>query len=650
MKKIAVLVPSFTIEYCQDFLDGIFDYFSQKDVKVIVAQTQIEHNDTGLYDYQYWASVDILSSKEIDAYIIPAGLYTVRRSIEELKKSFKAFAPRPIICSAMDIELDNSYIVKIDSTNPFLEIVSHLKNAHGCKKIAFMSANSTKSTEAFERFEAYKKALKANDLEFSEDLVFDGFFTDFGARDNLLAKFTDKSQVPFDSLICANDNMAVGSIKALRQLGFSIPDDIKVTGFDNSAMAFYSNPKLSTVDQDIYSQGQTCAEIAFKVINGEKVEKETLFSPKTIFRQSCKCIEANNFEAIYKSYNGKIIPETNQMINLLSFMENNTHEKMNITTILDMIRSCNTLRQLFFNLKYLTDQAELHSLFINLYDTPLYIDKKDNPELPDNIELYMYAENLSYQSEFNPNIKFDTNENIFPPKADIETAGNFILQPIFAGESLFGYLTCKIKDNKFASYQVYLKILGTAISQSYEYTNKLIQTEKLSTEVTQLSDLAKTDELTKLLNRRGFMEIGQRTLDILQEINNAGVIFFADMDGLKNINDTYGHKMGDKAIQTQAQVLKKIFRNTDIIGRLSGDEFAIIANGMLIDRVPKVKEKLQEWSKKLSKQNGLPFTISISIGAVDLEGGSSLQNLLSKADKLLYEEKRIKHSSNVKIK
>lgn len=644
MKTIAVLVPSLTIEYCQDFLGGITSYFSDKDVRLIISQTQLLHNETGLYDYQYWNSVNILKSQEIDAYIIPAGLYAVKRTAEELRNLFKDFTPRPIICSAMDIGLENSYVVKIDSYESINQIIKHFKETHNCKHIAFMSANSTNSAEAIERFAAYKKALKQNGLEYDENLVFDGFFTDFGAHNDLLSKYKNKSEIQFDGLVCANDNMAVGSIKALTELGIDVPQKIIVSGFDNSPLSFFSRPKLSTVDQDIFGQGEICAKLAYDVLNGIEIPKETLFTPITMFRQSCNCIPINNMEVTYVDTKGSFVIENDHTSSLFSIMMNNITEKMNITTILDMIRSCNTLRQIYYNLKYLVGQCELNSMFVNLYKTPVYADNNDTPVLPDEVELIMYAENLNYKEGFTPGTIFKPSERIFPQEASIEGPGNYILQPIFAGESIFGYFTAKIKNTNFPSYQMYLKILGTAISQSYEYTNKLIQTEKLSTEVIQLNDLAKTDELTGLLNRRGFMELGQRALDILQEISNAGVVFFADMDGLKKINDTYGHKMGDKAIQSQGQVLKRVFRSSDIIGRISGDEFAIIAKGMLITMIPVIRKKINYWCKKISIENELPFTISLSIGAVDLEGGSSLQSLLSEADKLLYKEKSRKHN------
>ena len=133
----------------------------------------------------------------------------------------------------------------------------------------------------------------------------------------------------------------------------------------------------------------------------------------------------------------------------------------------------------------------------------------------------------------------------------------------------------------------------------------------------------------------------------MQETGKAGVIFFADMDGLKKINDTYGHEAGDLAIKLQAKVLKSVFRSTDVVGRLSGDEFGIVAVGMHLKSVDSVRLKVDMMNQKFTKENKLPFNLSISLGAVDLQKSSIIKKLLAEADKSLYEEKRKKRHARL---
>ena len=118
------------------------------------------------------------------------------------------------------------------------------------------------------------------------------------------------------------------------------------------------------------------------------------------------------------------------------------------------------------------------------------------------------------------------------------------------------------------------------------------------------------------------------------------------MDGLKRINDTYGHKIGDLAIQTEARVLKEAFRSTDIVGRLSGDEFAIVSTGLSKNSIPSIRTRIEQLNIILSRDAGLPLTLSLSLGHVAFSPDKvDLDVLLSRADEKLYEEKELKHSS-----
>ena len=155
---------------------------------------------------------------------------------------------------------------------------------------------------------------------------------------------------------------------------------------------------------------------------------------------------------------------------------------------------------------------------------------------------------------------------------------------------------------------------------------------------------SRTDELTKVLNRRGTYEYGQQLIDLNISMNKTGTVFFCDLDGLKKINDTWGHEIGDLAIKTEAEVLKATFRGSDLVGRLSGDEFCVVAPGYEVENVNELRKELIENNEKFSEDAGLPFTLSISIGGMEFSNlNSSIQELLHAADQQLYEEKHIKH-------
>ena len=168
---------------------------------------------------------------------------------------------------------------------------------------------------------------------------------------------------------------------------------------------------------------------------------------------------------------------------------------------------------------------------------------------------------------------------------------------------------------------------------------------KLAEKNQTLNFQSKTDELTQLFNRRGFMEYGQQLIDIATISDDKGCVFFCDLDGLKTMNDTWGHEIGDLAIKTEAMVLRAAFRDSDMVGRLSGDEFGVVAPRFPMYKVDDLRKRLVILNEQFSKDAKLPFTLSISIGPVEFDSkNSDLHELLKEADKNLYEEKKIKHA------
>lgn len=644
MKVIAVLIPTFNVEYSLDVLSGISDYFRGKDVKVVIIQTRIPGINTGAFDYQYCTGIEYAKSKEVDAVICVSGLYASQMNEDKLREMLKAFEPKPVISFALDPHTKNSYVIQADCRRSIKDIVNHLKKEHGCQKIAFFSANETKSKEALERYDAFTAALDSCKLTFYPEMVYDGNFTDFKAHDEIIARFKSKSEIPFDAVVCANDMMASGCIRALEEIGVRVPQDVKVIGFDDAIVASMMSPKLSTINQDIYSQGYEAAEIADRVLDGEKMKKVLLNPLVPKFRQSCGCIGMDRSMPIYKNVDGEICSDVNDKNNGVMQFVNALNEKNTIVTLLDTIRGFNTLKQMFFHLKYIAQECALGGMAIHFFKDVQIIDTEQEFVMPDEVELHMFYTDHKNAEVFRPGLYVNPHEKIFSARSMDSLSGIFLLNPIFMGEANYGYMLCRIKENKFADYNVYLKIIMNAVAQAYEYTSKLQEGRNLERENTDLAMQSRMDELTGILNRRGFIEQGQAALDLLQETDTSGVIFFADMDGLKKINDTYGHQMGDKAIMLQARVLKDIFRSSDVVGRLSGDEFGVVALGMKMNYVENTKLKIDMLCKKVSIENQLPFTLSISLGAVDLQKSSVLKQLLSEADRELYKEKKKKHA------
>ncbi|MCR4733616.1 MAG: GGDEF domain-containing protein [Treponema sp.] len=651
MKNIAVFAQSLTVDYALEVIRGITSFFDDKDdVRLFLTQTKFPKIEEGIFEYQYWAGAELLKSKQIDAIIIISGSYASYLSAEMLKSLFKSFSTKPIISISLDLEYENSVFTTISCDDVYCDIVRHLKLVHNCKKIAFMSANLSKSNEARDRFSAYKKALLVNAFEFDESLVMEGNFTSSSAKEAFRAKYSSKAQIDFDAIIAANDLMALGCISVLSELGVKIPEEVKVIGFDDTYHSRLTNPTISTVAQQIYKQGTKAAELAYDMICGKKPARSNFVDLFPKFRQSCGCIELGSKREAFINLKGELCQE--EADTYVEKYQRHFDEIYTIYTLFDTIHTAGDLENFYSSLRHLVGQMDMTSMYIYMYSSPFICRREEIPAIPKQACLLMYSDLISGRESFNQNSFYnDIEDNLLSDEIS-EEKGTFLLSPIFSGTLQYGYIICKVKKTDFEVYNIYLKILSNIIVNSYEFTKTYNKNQSLEVENKNLvmsnSDLdlrSKTDELTGILNRRGFLELGQETIDMSVKMNRSGIVFFADMDGLKSINDTYGHDMGDRAIKVQSEVLRNALRSTDILGRLSGDEFAFITDGMKLSLVKNFKKKVDDLCKNLSKSYALPFDISISIGAaVYSKKNCQLMELLIAADKKLYTEKKKKKS------
>jgi diguanylate cyclase (GGDEF)-like protein len=145
-----------------------------------------------------------------------------------------------------------------------------------------------------------------------------------------------------------------------------------------------------------------------------------------------------------------------------------------------------------------------------------------------------------------------------------------------------------------------------------------------------------------LYNRRGFLNVGKQSLALARRMGKKGNLFFVDLDDLKLINDTYGHQEGDLVIQRAAKSLTDTFRQMDTIARLGGDEFAILAVNTSPDFIDTVRKRVDENLALYNKGAGKGYSISMSVGAVafDFRAPVSIEDLLGRADEVLYAEKK----------
>lgn len=645
MKKIAVLVENIAVEYSQEITSGVCDFYKDKDVQLTVFPVRKPKQIDGEYDYQFWLGTKFSATSYFDAVIVVSGGFLSFMTPQELGSILGEIDENKIISVAIPIPGRNIKYTYTQCDTTYSTIINHLVKKHNCKRIACYTGLLCGSTEATERFEAYKKALEDNNLEFDSSIVFDGNFTYNNSFSNFSKLYKSKEDINFDAIVCANDMTAYGCIDALRNINVQIPQDVKIFGYDDIEKSKRISPTLSTVNQQLYDQGKEAAKLALEVAMGNSVEHATQIKLSPCYRQSCGCVPMDatlpNSEQISKEG----IFTMNDVLDARVFQST-------VNYFLDRMQNTETLENFYKKLDELFGSSAFTSIVITFFDEPLTVECGQDIKLPDRALVSGVAERQMIYGQA-CSFTFNPNTQMIPNDVLSSNTGVYLFHPIYNGKKLFGYMCCRISEESFYQHHIFLKIFSHGLALAFDYSKSLERNISLSrqNELLQIKNLdldreSRTDELTKLLNRRGIIEMGQKVIDFSIEMNQKGVVFFGDMNYLKKINDTYGHEMGDIAIKTQAEIFKSVFRSNDIVGRLSGDEFVAIIPGYSINQIDNVRNKVSIKAKEISKEKNLPFEISISLGAVEFNSDNyNLQELIKKADANQYDEKRRIHAN-----
>jgi diguanylate cyclase (GGDEF)-like protein len=153
----------------------------------------------------------------------------------------------------------------------------------------------------------------------------------------------------------------------------------------------------------------------------------------------------------------------------------------------------------------------------------------------------------------------------------------------------------------------------------------------------ELEKLSGADSLTGLYSRGRFIVLAEQQIKYAIRTSQKLELFFIDVDNLKIINDTLGHKVGDAALVSAATVLKKTFRQSDIIARLAGDEFVVLTLGQTTG-INHIISRIKSYSR--TESSSFELSMSIGVAVFDPQDPCSIDELISRADSAMYEQKK----------
>ena len=237
------------------------------------------------YNVQHSVFHDLSAAERVDGLLITGtmGNYV---TTAEFASFVNRYRPLPMVGIAQTPGIPS---VVVDNGKGMRDLVTHLIEVHGYRRIAFICGPES-SEEAALRYQAYVDALTAHDLPLDPDLVTQGSFV-FETGMAAVRLLLDERKAEFDAIVAANDWMALGALRELKDRGVRIPNDVAVGGFDDTKEAFVSSPPLATVQQPIRRLGYAAIEVMLKLLAGEQVPEQTVLPTELVVRQSCGCSE-----------------------------------------------------------------------------------------------------------------------------------------------------------------------------------------------------------------------------------------------------------------------------------------------------------------------------------------------------------------------
>ncbi len=164
-----------------------------------------------------------------------------------------------------------------------------------------------------------------------------------------------------------------------------------------------------------------------------------------------------------------------------------------------------------------------------------------------------------------------------------------------------------------------------------------------------LQSMSVIDELTGLYNRRGFLTVADQHLAAIRRDEKTPIVLYGDLDGLKKINDSLGHYEGDRALAKAAEIFRETFRSSDILARIGGDEFVVLAAVDPEETPDALVQRLRDNFQASNSSPNRAYDLSISVGLthIDPRETRSMNELMARADRLMYQDKRLKRSRDV---
>lgn len=560
----------------------------------------------------------LIPYEQLDALIVCHDTFNSNEAVEELWKLVTEHCQAPII--SIRKKVNGCYNILVEDTDAIPAFVRHFHDVHHFDRIAFMSGPYNHPDAIF-RLEKYKEAMAELGLDCPEEYIFEGNFWKDCALD-ASKHFMSLKKRP-QAIVCANDYMALSLCKELTLQGYSVPQDIAISGFDDVRDARANVPPLTTCYVSVSDMAKKAMETIDTLLNGKEAPACTFVPTKIIIRNSCGCESSTMKDlSLSRMYEVELME---QLIN------QNAHNTF-VSISLENMTSAEDIGD-YLRLEDVPGIARDFYLCLGIHGNGAY------PQVKKKAPGFAKRSHSIYSlRELNPiaTSSFET-KKLLPPEAIREEPMAVFFFPIHYLEYNFGYVaaTSNGEEAQDTLFHSWLSLIGNSLENSRIRAKNQALLEKLNM-------LYHEDFLTKLYNRRGFEQFSEEEFSEAKKHNIKTMTLSIDMDNLKYINDVYGHSHGDLALQTIADAMRQACSGCEICARIGGDEFAVFGYDYSEDKAKQYTENFLQYLKDFNADSSLPYCVNASFGYTISDPSLSIsrKQYMKASDDLLYQNKR----------
>jgi len=637
MKKynIAVIVAGIDEEYQNTILRGIHEFAGKNSVDIfhfIAFGGVMENKYHDLGEFNIFSLPDY---RKFDGFILLTNTISNPPVTNDIIRKIKD-AGVPAV--SIDNDIPGFFHIGINNRDAMTQIVEHLILHHNYTKFNYISGPKN-NPESNARLDAFLNALEEHDISINEDCIYYGDFRAKSGRD-AIQYFTDKNLSMPDAFVCANDVMAISALSAVESIGYSIPADVAFSGFDNTYDARNYSPELTSVQRPLAESGRRACEIIVNAINGIPQERSTLLDMQARFTESCGCCDhmGDSIDK-FKKRNYSIIESNAISMSLINRMSCQLIE-------------CDTLEEYVESLKTFVREINPEEFYLCLCDdwSNDFTESNRFNGVSKTFTTQGYTDSivvtLAYSDgKFKSVPTFKSKEMLPGMFVGSDSAKSYYFVPLHYRERCLGY--CVIQNCSFPLDSSMFLTWTITLCNTLENIRKIMT---LDHAIKKLDRLYTIDTLSGILNRSGFNKNAVPLYDYCVRNKRSVMLMFIDMDGLKFINDNYGHKEGDKSIIAISDILTNCCDKGEVLCRFGGDEFIIFAADYDREKAEILNAEIQKNIDEYNSMSKNIFLVNASIGyhiAIPDEN-TNLFQLVTIADDIMYKNKEKRKSNYLK--